>query len=111
VGLAKEGSPCVSVRIERPDGTSEEKSLAFGGMALMSLDPGVKARAIIRPARGFDMGMGKGKEITNEINGGAVGVIIDARGRPLNLPAARDERVRKLKEWNAALAMYPEQHI
>lgn len=109
VGLAKEGSPCVSVRLEMPDGTSEEKSLSFGEMAVVALDPGVKARAIIRPARGFDMGLGKGKEITTDINGGAVGVIIDARGRPLNLPAARDQRVRKLKEWNKALAMYPEQ--
>ena len=107
----KQGAHCVSVKIEKPDGTSEEKSLVFGEMAVVTLDPGVKARATIRPARGFDMGMGKGKEITTDINGGAVGVIIDARGRPLNLPAARDERVRKLKEWNTALQMYPEQQI
>jgi hypothetical protein len=110
-GAAKEGAPCVSVRLEKPDGTSEEKSLVFGQMAMMALDSGVKAKATIRPGRGFDMGLGKGKELIAEINGGVAGVIIDARGRPLNLPAERDERVRKLKEWNKALGVYPEQQI
>jgi uncharacterized protein (TIGR01319 family) len=108
VGIAKEGSPCITVSIERPDGSSEEKSVTFGEMAVIPLDVGVEAKAMLKPARGFDVGMGKGKEINTEINGGVVGVIIDARGRPLNLPAARDVRVRKLTEWNKALDVYPE---
>jgi hypothetical protein len=36
-----------------------------------------------------------------------VGIIIDARGRPLELPTDRSERVRKLTEWNDALGVYP----
>ena len=39
--------------------------------------------------------------------GGVVGVIIDCRGRPLVLPEDREERVRKLTEWNDALGVYP----
>jgi uncharacterized protein (TIGR01319 family) len=108
VGIAKDGSPCVTVQVERAGGASEERSLKFGEMALLPLGVDEKAKVTIQPARGFDMGLGKGKEIQTEINGGVVGLIIDARGRPLALPAAREERVRKLTEWNKALGVYPE---
>jgi uncharacterized protein (TIGR01319 family) len=108
VGIAKEGSPCVHVKIDMPDGKSEERSLNFGQMTLMQAEAGQRVKATIKPARGFDVGLGKGKEVHTEINAGVVGIIIDARGRPLRLPAVRDERVRKLKEWNEALHVYPE---
>jgi hypothetical protein len=62
---------------------------------------------MITPARGFDVGAGKGKELEATLEGGTVGVIIDGRGRPLQLPADKKERVRKLSEWNKALNIYP----
>jgi len=108
VGTAKDGSPCIDVRIEREDGSSEEKSVNFGEMVLIALDAGSKAKAVLRPARGFDVGFGKGKEVNTEINGGVVGIVVDARGRPLHLPTDRNARVRKLTEWNKALNVYPE---
>jgi uncharacterized protein (TIGR01319 family) len=107
-GIAKEGSPCVSVKMERPGGPAEERSVNFGEMVLLPLEVGQVVKATIRPARGFDMGEGKGKEIHADLNGGVVGIIIDARGRPLVLPTARDERVRKLSAWNRTLGVFPE---
>ncbi|HVP56979.1 MAG TPA: glutamate mutase L, partial [bacterium] len=107
VGIAKGGAPCVHVRIEMPGGKVEERSLKFGEMALVPLAVDQKAKANIRPARGFDVGAGKGKELDAELTGGVAGVIIDARGRPLNLPEIKEERVRKVNEWNEALGAYP----
>jgi hypothetical protein len=107
VGVAKEGSPCVQVKIDMPDGKVEERSLRFGEMAMIPLAVDQKARATIKPARGFDMGVGKGKDLQAELVGGVAGIIIDARGRPLSLPLAKDARVRKLKEWNETLGAYP----
>ena len=107
VGTAKEGAPCIDVRIEREGGKVDEKSVAFGQMVLVPLENNTKAKALLRPARGFDVGLGKGKEVHAELTGGVVGIIIDARGRPLNLPTDRNERVRKLTEWNKALDVYP----
>jgi uncharacterized protein (TIGR01319 family) len=109
VGVAKEGSPCVQVKIEMPDGKTEERSLKFGEMALVPLAVDQKARATIKPARGFDMGLGKGKDMQAEVVGGVAGVIIDARGRPLSLPPDKNERVRRLTEWNEALGAYPKE--
>jgi uncharacterized protein (TIGR01319 family) len=107
VGVAKAGSPCMQVRIEMPDGKVEDRTLNFGDMVLVPLAVDQKAVATIKPARGFDMGLGKGKEVRAELTGGVAGVIIDARGRPLSLPPAKEDRVRKLREWNEALGAYP----
>ena len=74
----------------------------------LPLPVGEKARVTISPTLRFDVGLGNGKEIQADINGGVVGIIIDCRGRPLVLPEDREERVRKLTEWNKALGVYPE---
>jgi hypothetical protein len=108
VGTSKEGDQCVEVILEMPDGGTETRSLAFGQIATVPLDVDQTAKVTIKPTRKFDAGMGRGKEIHTEINGGVAGVIIDARGRPLVLPEDRNERVRKLTEWNSALEVYPE---
>ena len=107
-GSAKDGTHCVDVKIERSDGSTEEKSVNFGDMAVIPLPVDQKARASISPARRFDVGLGNGKEVHTEIGGGVVGIIIDCRGRPLVLPEDKEERVRKLTEWNRALDVYPE---
>jgi len=37
------------------------------------------------------------------VQGGVVGVIVDARGRPLQLPAEPTTRLSRLQEWLRAL--------
>lgn len=107
-GVGKPGDACVEVRLEMPDGGTETRSLNFGEMAVIPLEVDRTARATVHPTRRFDVGGGRGKEIHTEVTGGVVGVIIDARGRPLALPGDRAERVRKLTEWNKALDVYPD---
>ena len=48
-----------------------------------------------------------GQKIKTRIEGGVAGLIIDCRGRPLNLPEKKEERVAKLLKWFASLDMYP----
>ena len=106
IGQAKEGQPCVTVKFTRADGSTVEETVRTGEMKLVPLGA-EKVKAAIVPARGFDAGAGKGKELEATLEGGTVGVIIDGRGRPLQLPADKKERVRKLTEWNQALNIYP----
>ncbi len=106
-GTAKDGAHCLDIKIEKGDGSVEERSMNFGEMAVVPLAVGEKAKATISPSRRFDVGLGHGKEVHTEIGGGVVGVIIDCRGRPLVLPEDREERVRRLTEWNKALDVYP----
>jgi hypothetical protein len=49
--------------------------------------------------------------IEKRVEGGVVGIIIDARGRPLALPEDDTERRRKLVDWMIALDMYPKAYL
>lgn len=109
VGEGKEGADCVEVSLEMPGGRTETRSVKFGEMVVVPLEVDKKAKAHIKPHRRFDAGAGKGKDFRTDVSGGVVGVVIDARGRPLVLPTERSEKVRKLTEWNKALGVYPEE--
>jgi len=99
---AKEGQVVVTVNIG--DKTYQVK---YEEMKLIPLGLGETVEAEIIPAKGFDVGAGKGKVVTTKLEGGVVGVIIDGRGRPLTLPEDHGKRIAKLKEWFTELDVYP----
>jgi len=80
-------------------------AVPFGSIEVIPLGVGEKAEVTVTPARGFDVGAGKGRPRSVEVEGGVVGLIVDARGRPLNLPADDDTRIRKLREWFGAFGL------
>jgi uncharacterized protein (TIGR01319 family) len=111
VGESKGDKEVMSYKIELPGGKTEEGSIKFGQLKLIELgigDDGVplKAPAEFHPARGFDLGGGKGNKIEGMVSGGVVGVVIDGRGRPFNLPTEAKVRVAKLKEWMLEMNIY-----
>lgn len=61
----------------------------------------------VAPERGFDVGGGPGKRIERTVKGGTVGLVLDARGRPLLLPEDRKEGRRMMERWVQAMEMYP----
>jgi hypothetical protein len=109
-GKARDGQPVATVKIWHPTGLITEK-VAYGSLKRIPLGIGETAEVAIDPAPAFDMGQGKGKRVRGTANGGLVGIVIDARGRPLELPEDPRERVRKLSEWLVALNVYPEEAL
>jgi len=107
VGLDKEGKECVKITLTKEDGTKAEYKVNFGEIIKVPMGVGEKAKAVIEPTKNFDVGAGKGKKVEATVEGGVVGVIVDCRGRPLNIPQDPKERVRKLSEWVRALEVYP----
>ncbi|NIA22629.1 MAG: methylaspartate mutase [Proteobacteria bacterium] len=100
----KYDSPCVTISYN-----GNTKEVKYGEMTLFPLGVGEKVEVKVKPEKGFDMGAGKGKEVVREVEGGVVGLIIDARGRrPFTLPEDNKLRVEKLTEWNKVLGTYPE---
>lgn len=109
VGTGKIGQPAMWVKIELPDGTIFEEDIVIGEMRLIPLGVGEVAKAHFKPKKGFDLGKGKNQEIETEITGGVVGLVIDTRGRPLNIPIETELRVSLLKKWMKELKAYPEE--
>ncbi|MCP4632585.1 MAG: methylaspartate mutase [candidate division Zixibacteria bacterium] len=95
-----------------PDGSTEEGNLSIGEMKLIKLGIDEKtalpqvAKAVLIPDKHLDLGAGKGHKVEGEVSGGVVGIMLDGRGRPLNLPTDENDRVKKLKEWMAELEIY-----
>ncbi len=110
VGSAREGAPCVKVIVHRPSG-DEEVDVAFGEMKLGTPAAGESVRVTVEPARGFDVGEGRGRSVEARVEGGVVGIIIDGRGRPLRLPADDATRIDAIRGWERALDVYPEQSL
>ena len=101
IGVAKEGEPCVTVAFK--NGGTEV--VPFGQLRVLPLVDGQTDEATITPAKGFDVGAGKGKSRAVTVEGGVVGLVIDTRGRPIALPADPTVRVAKLQEWLLALGL------
>jgi len=108
VGVAKEGEDCVTIKATTSSGKTHEVKASYGSMHLIPLAEDETAEVVARPARNFDLGKGKGHDVHVKVEGGTVGIIIDARGRePLGLPTDNAQRIRKLVEWIKALDVYP----
>jgi len=98
VGSAREGAAALRVT-----GVGEGVEVPFGDLACVPLESGQSAEVEIEPARGLDVGAGRGRSLRATVRGGVVGLIIDARGRPLALPDDENLRRRKIAAWLRAI--------
>ena len=58
------------------------------------------------------MGAGQGQPVEAEVEGGVVGLVVDTRGRPLEVSTLHLPSVsRLLKKWFEALEVYPERFV
>lgn len=101
-GQGKRGAKCFDYRMAAESGT-----LQVGEVRCLPLASGKKAPIELIPAKGFDFGAGDGKPFQSEVTGGVVGVMMDARGRPLVLSDKPTQRREDLTAWANALDMYP----
>ena len=86
-GVGKPAAPCFSYRILFPDERVLEGAMVVGDLLLVPLATTQEAGIELTPAKGFDFGAGNGKKVTRRIKGGVVGVVLDARGRPITIAA------------------------
>jgi hypothetical protein len=101
VGQGRFGRPVLRLRLERDEGgEAVEGEVRFGQLVTIPLGPGQHGKLTLRPERGFDVGFGGGgKAGVLRVSGGAVGLVVDARGRPLRLPVDPARRVEMIQKW------------
>ena len=103
VASANYGDPVLRARLTYSDGTEARAEVKFGGLEILPLPSGQSARLSLQPFRRVDVGLGPGKGGVVPVTGGALGVVIDARGRPLQIPGDPVRRRELMKRWSYAV--------
>lgn len=106
-GAAPEGEVAVHATLEFGDGRKVAVEAMQGALIRLPLGLGERALFSLQPHASVDIGLGPGQpaRATEPIEGGALGLVIDARGRPLPLAAGRDERIAQARAWRAQLGI------
>ncbi len=105
-GHTKPGKNCFTYSIKGAT-LNESGTIAYGTMKLLPLGMDEAAQITIEPEKAFDAGKGPGKKITGEIRGGTVGLILDGRGRPLDIPVEHAVSKKLMETWINNLNLYP----
>lgn len=100
VGQAKPGELVVTIK---GDGINEK--INYGEMHVIPCKRHEYKQLTIEPSRNFDVGAGKGKAVEKKLEGGLVGIMIDARGRPFQLPSEDSARITALRNWLSAFGL------
>jgi hypothetical protein len=104
LGPAKPGRTALRLEIELPGRGRETVEVVAGSIVRLPLAPGLRAKAVVRPVKPYDVVVGSpGQGLEVEVQGGPLGVIIDARGRPLPDLQRLPDRAAQLRGWAAAL--------
>ena len=99
VGKANPGDVVMHLTITYDNGSALEVEVEFGSLEVLPLPLGQQAEVHLKPSKRFDVGNGPGRPSKRRVPGGAVGLIIDARGRPLQLATDPAELRSQMEQW------------
>ncbi len=104
LGRVREGALALTVELEYPNQMRHETEVRWGDIAIIPFNWGEEAHLTVQPARGVRLGAGRpGAPLSTKdgdmLRGGSLGLIVDARGRPLELPAKDEPRQALLRRW------------
>lgn len=100
VGVVREGETLATVRMD-----GQEIPMRMGTLQVLPLAEGEQKEVEVTPARGVNMGAGRGRPLARQVRGGVAGLILDGRGRPLALPDDPNTRIAKQREWLSAFGL------
>ena len=106
VGSAKDGEVVIEAEFTLSDGSVLNKTLLKNELTRIEV-PYEPVTAKITPSKKMDIGSGDGQELTSTIYGGEVGIILDGRNRPIEIPNDQGLRLDLLKKWSNAINEYP----
>lgn len=100
-GALPPGQLAIKVGIEYSNGRQVTVDVMTGSLEIIPLRVNEQALLTLYPSPTVDVGLGPGERAraAEEIDGGLVGLVIDARGRPLTFPNDEAERQARLLQW------------
>jgi hypothetical protein len=98
---ARLGTPILHARLVYQNGNETRVEVKQGALEVLPLSPGQAGRLYLQPLHHADIGFGPGhtREDGLPISGTVLGVVIDARGRPLRFPADHNRRRELINKW------------
>ncbi|MBK8432297.1 MAG: glutamate mutase L [Chloroflexi bacterium] len=92
--------PALRLTLESERLGKYEVEVLWGALEVIPLPYGEEVTLTLRPEKRFDAGFGRGKKQTLTIHGGEVGLVIDARGRPLPMnPNDLESQRLQMRQW------------
>jgi uncharacterized protein (TIGR01319 family) len=107
IGIARPGTPILRIRLYHEDGRSITRDIKFGSLSILPVELGEKVSLHLRPLHRFDIGMG-GPGKSGKVNavGGVLGIIVDARGRPLQFLPEEEKNIQRNEIWRKTYLKY-----
>lgn len=102
-GVIGQSEMAVKMLIERSDGGSVEVEVPSGALHVIPLRANEEAGLKVKPHKKLDVGAGRGEMVSLKVKGGSVGIIVDARGRPINLPSQPKDRLSWFTQWRRSV--------
>jgi len=99
VSHAAQGVIILSVTVTMASGKSYVVDIPQGALRRVIVPPGEFVSLSLDPISDADVGAGSGVKHQIRVMAGTLGVVIDARGRPLTLPEGDEERIEQLRHW------------
>ena len=98
---ARPGTPVLQARLINQNGNESLMEIKQGELEIMPLPAGQSGRLYLQPFHHADLGFGpdRTREDGIPVTGTALGLVIDARGRPLRFPADGARRREIIKKW------------
>jgi hypothetical protein len=90
----------VRVTLRKQNGKTIKESVRFGEIKTLPILDGETCKMEATAGKGFNLGRGNEKRLEATITGGILGIIIDARGRPLRIP----EKKEMIRTWVKVLS-------
>ncbi len=100
ISNTRPGTPILRLRVTYESGDETSFDIKQGTLEALPIPMGESARIRLQPLHRSDVGMGgPGRGGSVRVVGGILGVVIDARGRPLRLPRDTSKRQEIFKKW------------
>jgi hypothetical protein len=100
VGNARLGTPILRLQATLEDGSEQKMEVKYGTIEVLSVPLGQTVTLRLQPLHRFDIGMGgPGRGGQLRVVGGVLGVVIDARGRPVILHHDPEQRRKLFGKW------------
>lgn len=104
VSNRKAGTPILNMHIITDDNAETEVEVLQGSLMSIPLSQGESARVYLEPINNADLGLSQvGINAAFKVTAGALGIVIDARGRPIRTPNEKLARQEMLNQWIAIL--------